>query len=64
MTGSEDETTAALDAAFDLVELPVGDRMKIPTQPVLRYFAQPQRPPPACPGEEKTAAARMPSTRA
>ena len=36
--GSEDGTTAALDAAFDLVELPVGDRMKIPTQPVLRYF--------------------------
>ena len=29
--GSEDGTTAALDAAFDLVELPVGDRMKIPT---------------------------------
>ena len=36
--GSEDGTTAALDAAFDLVELPVGDRMRIPTQPVLRYF--------------------------
>ena len=36
--GSEDGTTAALDAAFDLVELPVGDRMKIPTQPVLRYY--------------------------
>src|SRR6478672_6737047 len=36
--GSEDGTTAALDAAFDLVEMPVGDRMKIPTQPVLRYF--------------------------
>ena len=36
--GSEDGTTAALDAAFDLVELPVGDRMTIPTQPVLRYF--------------------------
>src|SRR6476659_5671131 len=36
--GSEDGTTAALDAAFDLVELPVGDRMKIPTRTVLRYF--------------------------
>jgi cellulose synthase/poly-beta-1,6-N-acetylglucosamine synthase-like glycosyltransferase len=36
--GSEDGTTAALDAAFDLVELPVGDRMKIPTRPVLRYY--------------------------
>jgi cellulose synthase/poly-beta-1,6-N-acetylglucosamine synthase-like glycosyltransferase len=35
--GSEDGTTAALDAAFDLVELPVGDRMKIPTRTVLRY---------------------------
>ena len=36
--GSEDGTTEALNAAFDLVELPVGDRMKIPTQPVLRYY--------------------------
>src|SRR6476620_3636703 len=36
--GSEDGTTAALDAAFDLVELPVGDRMKIPTRTVLRYY--------------------------
>jgi cellulose synthase/poly-beta-1,6-N-acetylglucosamine synthase-like glycosyltransferase len=36
--GSEDGTTAALIAAFDLVELPVGDRTKIPTRPVLRYF--------------------------
>ena len=36
--GSEDGTTEALDAAFDLVELPIGDRMKIPTQPVLGYY--------------------------
>jgi cellulose synthase/poly-beta-1,6-N-acetylglucosamine synthase-like glycosyltransferase len=36
--GSEDGTTAALDAAFDLVELPVGDRTKIPTRTVLRYY--------------------------
>ena len=36
--GSEDGTTAALDAAFDLVELPVGDRMKLPTRTVLRYY--------------------------
>ncbi len=36
--GSEDGTTATLDAAFDLVELPVGDRLRIPTQPVLQYF--------------------------
>jgi cellulose synthase/poly-beta-1,6-N-acetylglucosamine synthase-like glycosyltransferase len=36
--GSDDGTTEALDAAFDLVEMPVGDRMKIPTQPILRYF--------------------------
>jgi Glycosyltransferases involved in cell wall biogenesis len=36
--GSADGTTAALDAAFDLVELPIGDRMKIPTQPVLHYY--------------------------
>ncbi len=42
--GSEDGTTAALDAAFDLVELPVGDRMKIPTQPVLRYFVSRRDP--------------------
>src|SRR3954471_5437155 len=36
--GSEDETTAALDRAFDLVELPVGDRMKIPTRAVLSSY--------------------------
>ena len=42
--GSEDGTTAALDAAFDLVELPVGDRMKIPTRPVLRYFVSRSEP--------------------
>jgi cellulose synthase/poly-beta-1,6-N-acetylglucosamine synthase-like glycosyltransferase len=36
--GSEDGTTAALDAAFDLVELPVGDRMKIPTRTVAGYY--------------------------
>jgi cellulose synthase/poly-beta-1,6-N-acetylglucosamine synthase-like glycosyltransferase len=36
--GSADGTTAALDAAFDLVELPVGDRMRIPTRPVLHYY--------------------------
>ena len=42
--GSEDETTATLDAVFDLVELPVGDRMKIPTQPVLRYFVSRSEP--------------------
>jgi cellulose synthase/poly-beta-1,6-N-acetylglucosamine synthase-like glycosyltransferase len=35
--GSEDGTTAALDRAFDLVEMPVGDRMRIETQPVRRY---------------------------
>jgi hypothetical protein len=40
--GSEDGTTAALDAAFDLVELPVGDRMKIPDCSAL--LRQPQRP--------------------
>ena len=47
--GSEDGTTAALDAAFDLVELPVGDRMKIPTQPDPALLRQPQRPAAACP---------------
>src|SRR5580765_1172 len=36
--GSEDGTTAALDAAFDLIELPVGDRMKIPTRTVGGYY--------------------------
>src|SRR3954452_10921368 len=36
--GSEDETTAALDRAFDLVELPVGGRVKIPTQTVVGYY--------------------------
>ena len=36
--GSDDGTTAALDAAFDLVELPVGDRMKIPTRTVVGYY--------------------------
>ena len=42
--GSEDGTTAALDAAFDLVELPVGDRMKIPTRPVLHYYVSRSEP--------------------
>ncbi len=42
--GSEDGTTAALDDAFDLVELPVGDRMKIPTRTVLRYFVSRSEP--------------------
>src|SRR6476469_5398861 len=44
--GSEDGTTAALDAAFDLVELPVGDRMKIPTRTVLRYYVSRSDPRP------------------
>jgi cellulose synthase/poly-beta-1,6-N-acetylglucosamine synthase-like glycosyltransferase len=34
--GSEDGTTAALARAFDLVELPVGDRLSIPTEPISR----------------------------
>jgi cellulose synthase/poly-beta-1,6-N-acetylglucosamine synthase-like glycosyltransferase len=36
--GSADGTTAALDAAFDLVEIPVGDRLQIPTAPVTQMF--------------------------
>ena len=51
--GSEDGTTAALDAAFDLVELPVGDRMKIPTRTCPALLRQPQRPAPASPAERK-----------
>jgi cellulose synthase/poly-beta-1,6-N-acetylglucosamine synthase-like glycosyltransferase len=42
--GSEDGTTAALDAAFDLVEMPVGDRMKIATEPVLHYYVSRREP--------------------
>jgi cellulose synthase/poly-beta-1,6-N-acetylglucosamine synthase-like glycosyltransferase len=34
--GSEDGTTAAIASAFDLIELPVGDRLAIPTAPVRR----------------------------
>jgi cellulose synthase/poly-beta-1,6-N-acetylglucosamine synthase-like glycosyltransferase len=36
--GSADGTTAALARAFDLVELPVGDRLAIPTAPVTQIF--------------------------
>ena len=42
--GSEDGTTAALDAAFDLVEMPVGDRMKHATEPVLHYYVSRREP--------------------
>jgi cellulose synthase/poly-beta-1,6-N-acetylglucosamine synthase-like glycosyltransferase len=36
--GSEDGTTAALATAFDLVELPVGDRFEIPTATVEHIY--------------------------
>src|SRR3954449_2233142 len=36
--GSHDGTTAALAAAFDLVKLPVGDRLRIATAPVTEMF--------------------------
>ena len=36
--GSEDGTTAALAKAFDLIELPVGDRLLIPTAPVTHLW--------------------------
>jgi cellulose synthase/poly-beta-1,6-N-acetylglucosamine synthase-like glycosyltransferase len=36
--GSEDGTTAALIAAFDLIELSVGDRLLIPTAPVTHTY--------------------------
>jgi cellulose synthase/poly-beta-1,6-N-acetylglucosamine synthase-like glycosyltransferase len=37
--GSHDGTTAALVEAFDLVELPVGDRLPIPTAPIASVYA-------------------------
>ena len=36
--GSEDGTTAALKSRFDLVELPVGDRMPISTEPIEQLY--------------------------
>lgn len=36
--GSEDGTTEALIAAFDLIELPVGDRLLIATEPVHQVY--------------------------
>jgi cellulose synthase/poly-beta-1,6-N-acetylglucosamine synthase-like glycosyltransferase len=36
--GSEDGTTRALKGTFDLVELPVGDRLLIETAPIEQYF--------------------------
>jgi cellulose synthase/poly-beta-1,6-N-acetylglucosamine synthase-like glycosyltransferase len=36
--GSTDGTTAALIEAFDLIELPVGDRMSVPTAPINRSY--------------------------
>ena len=36
--GSEDGTTAALQRRFDLVELPVGDRLLIATAPIERIY--------------------------
>jgi cellulose synthase/poly-beta-1,6-N-acetylglucosamine synthase-like glycosyltransferase len=42
--GSSDGTTSALSAAFDLVELPVGDRMPIPTKPVTGLFVSRRDP--------------------
>jgi cellulose synthase/poly-beta-1,6-N-acetylglucosamine synthase-like glycosyltransferase len=34
--GSEDGTSEALERAFDLIELPIGDRLQIPTAPITR----------------------------
>ena len=36
--GSNDRTAEVLDGAFDLVELPVGDRLQLPTEPVEQLF--------------------------
>jgi cellulose synthase/poly-beta-1,6-N-acetylglucosamine synthase-like glycosyltransferase len=36
--GSTDGTTAALIEAFDLIELPVGDRMSVPTAPINQSY--------------------------
>jgi cellulose synthase/poly-beta-1,6-N-acetylglucosamine synthase-like glycosyltransferase len=36
--GSDDGTTEALIAAFDLIELPVGDRFQIPTAPIAQIY--------------------------
>jgi len=36
--GSADGTTATLAKAFDLIELPVGDRLAIPTAPVTQMY--------------------------
>jgi cellulose synthase/poly-beta-1,6-N-acetylglucosamine synthase-like glycosyltransferase len=36
--GSEDGTTATLISAFDLIELPVGDRLQIPTAPITQIY--------------------------
>jgi cellulose synthase/poly-beta-1,6-N-acetylglucosamine synthase-like glycosyltransferase len=36
--GSEDGTTVALTKAFDLIDLPVGDRFEIPTVPVEQIY--------------------------
>ena len=36
--GSEDDTTAVLQRRFDLVELPVGDRLLIATAPIERLY--------------------------
>lgn len=36
--GSKDGTTAVLAAAFDLIELPVGDRLTIPTAPITGIY--------------------------
>ena len=36
--GSLDATTAALKDAFDLIELPVDDRLTIPTAPITELY--------------------------
>jgi cellulose synthase/poly-beta-1,6-N-acetylglucosamine synthase-like glycosyltransferase len=36
--GSEDGTTATLTKAFNLVELPVGDRLRVPTAPISQIY--------------------------
>ena len=36
--GSEDGTTAALVAAYDMIELPVGDRLRIPTARISHIY--------------------------
>jgi len=42
--GSSDGTTAALIEAFDLIELPVGDRMSLPTAPITQCYVSRRDP--------------------